>query len=258
VPAQPTFLLPDIVSPAGPPEVRPRTSRAAGINLPELITAAGIVVAIFVGIPILLRDTPSGWIIDIPIAVIAAAFAVRSGAVGYYLFAGNERVGLTGGFFYRVNAFGLRRRWPLKDLVEVVRVKAFLRVVPPGYAQPVAGIVDVDLIVNKRGRAVASFTSFWPTFVWPREAMTRLWQGAELPIREPWSKSVGVREIRQRYPGALPGLHEDSEDSLVRKLYRDREIQKILFAGIGCFLAGIIVLVLGFMAWLFGWSFSAR
>jgi len=139
-------------------------------------------------------------------------------------------------------------------------VKVFLRVVPGGYVQPVAGTtgVDVDLIVNKRGRAVASFTSFWPTLVWPREAMTRLWQEAELPIREPWSKSVGVREIRQRYPGALPGLHEDSDQgSLVRRLYRDGEIQKTLFAGIGCFFAGIVVLVLGFMAWLFGWSFSA-
>jgi hypothetical protein len=248
-----------IVSPPGPPEVRPRTSRAVGINLPELITAAGIVVLILVGIPILLRDTPSGWIIDIPIAVIAAAFAVRSGVVGYYLFAGNERVGLTGGFFYRVNAFGLRRRWPLKDLVEVVRVKAFLGVVPRGYPQPVAGIVDVHLIVNKRGRAVASFTSFWPTLVWPQEAMARLWQEAELPIREPWSKSVRVHEIRQRYPGALPGLQEDSDqESLIRKLYRGSGLKQTLFAGIGCFLAGIVVLVLGFMAWLFGWSFSAR
>jgi hypothetical protein len=140
-------------------------------------------------------------------------------------------------------------------------VKVFLRVVPRGYAQPVAGTtgVDVYLIVNKRGRAVASFTSFWPSLVWPREAMTRLWQEAELPIREPWSKSVGVREIRQRYPGALPGLHEDSDqESLIRKLYRVSRLQQTLFAGIGCFLAGIVVLVLGFMAWSFGWSFSAR
>jgi len=256
--AQAAFHPADSASRTGPRQVKPRTKPAAGVDRAKLIVACGIVGAILIAIPILLRNTPSGWIIDIPIAVIATAFAVASGAFRHLL-SSNERVGLTDGFIYRVNAFGLRRRWALHDLLEVVRVKAFLGMAPSGYAPPVAGVVDVYLIINKRGRAVASLISVWPRFVWPREAMTRLWQEAELPIREPWPKSVGVREIRQRYPGALPGLKQDSDhESPLGAIFRISGATKTLFAGIGCFLGFTVALVLGFMGWLFGWSFSPR
>jgi hypothetical protein len=66
------------------------------------------------------------------------------------------------------------------------------------------------------------------------------------------SAFLSFRREQQRpkdYHRALPGLQESLRFEVLNS------IRPTLLAGIGCFVAGIVVLVIGFMAWLFGWSF---
>jgi len=63
---------------------------------------------------------------------------------------------------------------------------------------------------------------------------------------------LSFRREQQRpkdYQGALPGLQESVRSKVLNS------IRPTLLAGIGCFVAAIVVLVIGFMAWLFRWSF---
>lgn len=159
-----------------------------------VVAWATIVLAALIGTPIAVGQI--GWIIDIPIAVVAVAAA----AIGL-LYMRNERVGLEPGFLYRVNPIGIRKRWAISDLSEVVRVQALT-----GGGQMPTAILDADLVVDKRGRAVASFTG-----VWPEGTMTELWRAAALPTFRPWGGPVAVQTIRQRYPGALATAQEYQE-----------------------------------------------
>ena len=156
--------------------------------------------AALIGTPIAVGQM--GWIIDIPIAVVAVVAA----AIGF-LYLRNERVGLEPGFLYRVNPIGLRKRWAISDLSEVVRVQALT-----GGGQLPTAILDADLVVDKRGRAVASFTG-----VWPQESMTELWRAAPLPTFRPWAGPVAVQTIRERYPGAVATLQEYYDEGSIRQ-----------------------------------------
>ena len=63
---------------------------------------------------------------------------------------------------------------------------------------------------------------------------------------------LSFRRKQQRprdYHGELPRLNESLRFKVLNS------IRPTLLAGIGLFVAAILVLVVGFMAWLFGWSF---
>ena len=75
-----------------------------------------------------------------------------------------------------------------------------------------------------------------------------------LLVGPPWAvgKFLSFRREQQRhkdYHGALPGLQESRRSEVLNS------VRPTLLAGIGCVVAAIVVLVIGFMAWLFGWSF---
>ena len=177
-------------------EVRPSGGSSSSQLIGAALAWAILTLVALVWVPIALGQV--GLIIDIPIAVVAL---LAGGLAVLYL--RNQRLGFESGFLYRVNSFGLRRQWPASNLSEVVRARVLT-----GGGQMPTSIVDADLVVDRRGRAVASFTG-----VWPQEAMTELWRAAELPISTPWSEPVAVHTVRKQYPGAIPALPEYSDES---------------------------------------------
>jgi hypothetical protein len=239
-PKKPGYALPQtVLAPLAPAtaskirEVRPSLGGRSGTQVRTVAGAWGTAVA-FVLIALPVVSAISGpiwlWVIDIPVALAAAGV----GALALLYFR-NQRVGLAGGFLYRVSTFGRRRQWPRGDLTNVVRVQA---ITGTGLSDeeidlPTAVILEADLVIDKRGRAVESFTA-----AWPQEALTNLWQAAALPIRKPWSKPVDVQEIRHRYPGAVPTLAEP-DDSSPRAVAR----RWILVVGtmVGCAVLAFVV-----------------
>jgi hypothetical protein len=119
-------------------------------------------------------------------------------------------------------------------LIEVVRVHAVSGGPSSEDEIGVNATLEADLLVDKRGRVVTSFTA-----VWPQEALAELWRAAGLQVLRPWSTPVGVREIRHRYPGALPALQEDYDPNSPRSLFR-HDLRNALLA-IGA-LVGLLVL----------------
>jgi hypothetical protein len=209
-PRKPGYALPRMVprppgrtAALGPQEVRPSFKGIGGTDLAKI---AGAIAFVLIAIPVglagnggqILDQLRIGLWVDLYLALIAAIV----GALALLYFR-NQRVGLAGGYLYRVRTFGGRRRWPVRDLAKVVRVKAISNTGLSSESMdvPTTAILDTDLIIDKRGRAVESFSGGWP-----QEAMTRLWEAAGLPIREPWPHPVSVQEIRKRYPGAVPTL----------------------------------------------------
>ena len=184
-------------------EVRPAGGRSGGQLMVTVAAWAILTLAVLVGTP--LAAGHMGLIIDIPIAVVAL---VAGGASILYL--RNERVGVESGSLYRVNPIGLRRRWAISNLSEVVRARVLT-----GGGQMPTSILDADLLIDKRGRAVASFTG-----VWPVEAMTELWRAAALPVNKPWLEPVTVQAVRQRFPGAVPTLQEFYDEGSLRGMVR--------------------------------------
>jgi hypothetical protein len=180
-------------------EVRPKGARSTGQLIGAGVAWATVMLVALVSVPIVFGQ--SGWIIDIPIAVVVVVVSTFG-----FLYLRNERVGLEPGFLYRVNAIGLRKRWAISELSEVIRVQA-----RTGGGEMQTSIVDADVVVNNRGRAVASFTA-----VWPQEGMTELWRVAELPISQPWWEPVAVQTVRKRFPGAIPTLPESYDESSLR------------------------------------------
>jgi hypothetical protein len=143
------------------------------------------------------------WI-DIPIALVVAIVAGAG-----WLYFRNERVGVAGEFLYRVGMFGRRRRWSLRDLASVVRVQViagtYLSNKAADYSLPTRTVLSADVVVSNAGRAVQSFTG------WPERELDGLWSEANLPVVHPWTAPVGVRELRQWYPGAVPALMEPQD-----------------------------------------------
>jgi hypothetical protein len=186
-----------------PMEVRPAGGRSQGELVLTVVGWAILTLAVLIGTPLVVGQM--GLIIDIPIAVVALA----AGGVSI-LYLRNARVGVGSGSVYRVNPIGLRRRWAISNLSEVVRA----RVLSGGGEMPTSTL-DADLLIDKRGRAVASFTG-----VWPEEAMTELWRAAALPVNEPWLEPVTVQAIRKRFPGAVPSLQEFYDEGSSKGMIR--------------------------------------
>ena len=151
-----------------------------------------------------LEGNPLLAVIDIPVGLTAA---VGAGLVWLYFH--NERAGFADGFVYRVGMFGRRHRWPLHELADVIRVRViagtFLSSEAHDVNLPTRTVLTADIVVGHDGRAVQSFTG------WPEVAMDGLWQAARLKVVRPWAHPVGVRELRQRYPGAVPALSEPQD-----------------------------------------------
>lgn len=151
--------------------------------------AIGLLI-LLVGFPFAVfgSEMPGGLIIDVPIVALVLIALV----IGL-LYLHNQRVGIDDGRLFRVTAFGLRRKWPIDQLREIVRVRVRVG--------GLTFVVDSDLVIDLHGRAVASFTAFWE-----REELTALWTSVSLPVHEPWPESTNAREVRSRYPGAVPWL----------------------------------------------------
>jgi hypothetical protein len=184
-------------------EVRPTGGWSSGQLMVTVGAWAILTLAVLVGTPMAVGQL--GLIVDIPIAIVAFV----AGGLGI-LDLRNERVGYESGSLYRVNPIGLRRRWAISNLSEVVRARVLT-----GGGQMPTSILDADLVVDKRGRAVASFTG-----VWPQDALTALWRAATLPVNQPWFEPVSVQAIRQRFPGAVPTLEEYYDEGSFRQSVR--------------------------------------
>jgi len=184
-------------------EVRPTGGWSSGQLMVTVGAWAILTLVVLVGTPIAVGQL--GFIVDIPIAIVAFV----AGGLGI-LYLRNERVGYESGSLYRVNPIGLRRRWAISKLSEVVRAQ-----VQTGGGQMPTSILDADLVVDKRGRAVASFTG-----VWPQDALTALWRAATLPVNQPWFEPVSAQAIRQRFPGAVPTLEEYYDEGSFRQSVR--------------------------------------
>jgi hypothetical protein len=205
-------------------EVRPAGGGSGGQLMVTIVAWAILTLAVLVGTPLAVGQM--GLIIDIPIAVVA----VVAGGVSM-LYLRNERVGVESGSLYRVNPVGLRRRWAISNLSEVVRARVLT-----GGGQMPTSVLDADLLIDKRGRTVASFTG-----VWPEEAMTELWRAAALSVNEPWLEPVTVQAIRQRFPGALPTLQEFHDEGSLRGMVRQPVMA--LAALLGLAVVSVVVFV---------------